>query len=321
MLYPDIKPYVTHSLRMDERHTLYVEESGNPKGVPVLFLHGGPGGGSDPLHRRFFDPQRYRIVIFDQRGAGRSTPHAELIDNTTGHLIADIERIRLTLGIQRWIVFGGSWGSTLALAYAQAHPEQVLGLILRGIFLARLQDIEWFYQAGASRIFPDRWAEYLAPIPPEEQHDLVHAYYRRLTGNDELERLRAARAWSQWEGATLTLDPSPSTVDSFGEIHKALAMARIECHYFVHRIFLEEGQLLRELDAIRHLPCVIVHGRYDVVCPFDGAWALHQAWPEANLRTVTAGHAATEPAIMRELVAATDAYALRFAQTEPGTGA
>ncbi|HXH03222.1 MAG TPA: prolyl aminopeptidase [Candidatus Competibacteraceae bacterium] len=311
-LYPDIKPYVTHSLKVDALHTLYVEECGNPRGLPVVFLHGGPGGGCDPVHRRFFDPERYRIVLFDQRGAGRSTPHAELTDNTTWHLVADIETIRQHLGIDRWVVFGGSWGSTLSLAYAETHPERVLGLVLRGIFLCRTEDIHWFYQEGASRLFPDLWEQYLAPIPEAERGDLVQAYYKRLTGRNEVERLRCARAWSQWEGGTLTLEPSPSTVDHFGEAHRALALARIECHYFVNQIFMEPGQLLRDVPRIRHIPGYIIHGRYDVVCPMDGAWALHQAWPEAELKIVTAGHAATEPAIARELVAATDALARRL---------
>lgn len=312
-LYPDIKPYVSHSLRVDARHTLHVEECGVPSGLPVVFLHGGPGAGFDPVHRRFFDPNRYRIVLFDQRGAGRSIPHADLIDNTTGHLIADMEAIRAHLGIDRWVVFGGSWGSTLSLAYAEAHPDRVLGLVLRGVFLCRRQDIRWFYQEGCSRLFPEAWEQYLAPIPEAERHDLMAAYHRRLTGDNELERLRAARAWSQWEGATISLEPSDATVERFGEAHLALSLARIECHYFMNRIFMEEDQLLRDATRLKDIPGTIVHGRYDVICPADNAWALSRAWPKAELKMVIAGHAATEPAIVHELVSATDALANRYA--------
>ncbi len=309
MLYPDIRPYVNHSLAVDDRHTLHVEECGNPKGIPVVFLHGGPGGGCDPVHRRFFDPERYRIILFDQRGAGRSTPHADLTDNTTAHLIADMEFIRNHLGVDRWLVFGGSWGSTLALAYAQTHPQRVSALVLRGIFLCRPQDIHWFYQEGCNRLFPDAWEHYVGVIPEDERHDMLAAFHRRLTGENELERLRAAKAWSQWEGTCIALEPNSAVIDHFGEAHVALAMARIECHYFVNRIFLEPDQLLRDAGRLRDIPGVIVHGRYDVVCPADNAWALHQAWPQADLKIVTAGHAATEPAIVHELVSATDRFA------------
>lgn len=311
-LYPDLKPFVTHSFRAEEIHTLHVEECGNPRGLPVLFLHGGPGAGCDPMHRRFFDPDRYRIVLFDQRGCGRSVPHAELRDNTTWHLVADIEMIRQRLGIDRWVVFGGSWGSTLGLAYAETHPERVLGLILRGIFLCRPQDIHWIYQEGASRLFPDAWEQFVEPIPEAERTDMVPAFYRRLTGDDEVERLRAARAWSVWEGATITLEPDPAMVDHFAEAHRALSIARIECHYFIHHSFLEPNQLLRDAHRLKDIPGVIVHGRYDVICPLDNAWALHQVWPGAALRIVpTAGHAASEPGIVHELVAATRAMAER----------
>jgi len=312
-LYSDLKPFVTHSLRVDEIHTLHVEECGNPGGLPALFLHGGPGAGCDPMHRRFFDPDRYRIVLFDQRGCGRSLPHAELRHNTTWRLVADIEMIRQRLGIERWVVFGGSWGSTLGLAYAETHPEQVLGLILRGIFLCRPQDIHWIYQEGASRLFPDAWEQFVEPIPEAERTDLVQAFYRRLTGTDEVERLRAAKAWSVWEGSTITLEPDPAMVDHFAEAHRALSIARIECHYFSSDCFLEPNQLLRDAHRLKAIPGVIVHGRYDVVCPLDNAWALHQAWPGSALRIVpTAGHAASEPGIVHELVAATRALAERL---------
>jgi len=313
-LFPDIKPYATQRLAVDDLHTLYVEECGIPDGLPILFLHGGPGAGCEPTHRRFFDPQRYRIVLFDQRGSGQSTPHAELRDNTTWHLVADIERLREHLGIDRWVVFGGSWGSTLALAYAETHPERVMGLILRGIFLCRHSDIHWFYQHGASRLFPDLWEHFLAPIPVAERDNMVQAYYRRLTGANELERLRAAKAWSIWEGSTLSLENNSALVEQFGEVRRALGLARIECHYFTHNSFLEPDQLLRDAHRLRDIPGVIVHGRYDVICPADNAWALHRAWPEAELRMITpAGHAATEPGIVDALVTATQSFADRLA--------
>ncbi len=312
-LYPDIKPYVTHSLRVHEIHTLHVEECGNPGGLPVLFLHGGPGAGCDPMHRRFFDPERYRIVLFDQRGSGQSTLHAELRHNTTWDSVTDIETIRQHLGIEKWVVFGGSWGSTLGLAYGETHPERVLGLILRGIFLCRPEDIHWFYQEGTSRLFPDIWEQYLSPIPEAERNDLIHAYYWRLTGVDEVEQLRVAKAWSTWEGATISLESNPETVDYFAEAHRALSLARIECHYFVNDSFLEPNQLLRDAHRLRDIPGVIIHGRYDVICPMDGAWALHQAWPDAKLEIIpTAGHAASEPGILHALVAATREMAERF---------
>ncbi|TCO79546.1 prolyl aminopeptidase [Plasticicumulans lactativorans] len=313
-LYPEIKPYAAHRLAVDARHVLHVEECGRASGLPVLFLHGGPGAGCQPLHRRFFDPERYRIVLFDQRGAGQSTPHAELVDNTTWHLVADIEQIRRALGIERWVVFGGSWGSTLALAYAQTHPERVLGLVLRGIFLCRPHDIRWFYQEGASRLFPDAWEGYVAPIPEAERGDMVAAYYARLTGDDEIERMRCAKAWSVWEGTTLSLLPSASTVDQFADPHMALSLARVECHYFMHDSFLAPDQLVRDAPRLAGIPGVIVHGRYDVICPLDGAWALHKAWPGSRLEIVAdAGHAASEPGIAAALVRATDELADRYA--------
>jgi proline iminopeptidase len=312
-LYPPLHPYVRHTLAVEPPHALHVEECGNPGGIPVLFVHGGPGGGCEPYHRQFFDPERYRIILFDQRGCGSSTPHGELEGNDTQALVRDMEFIRAHLGIERWLLFGGSWGSTLSLVYAQAHPQRVTGLVLRGIFLCRDRDIHWFYQEGASRLFPEYWEDYLAPIPVEERDDLVAAYHRRLTGADEVQRLLAAKAWSVWEGRTSTLLAKPSLAEHFGEAHRALAMARIECHYFMHKSFLAENQILRDIDRIRHLPAVIVHGRYDVVCPVEQAWALHRVWPEAELLvSADAGHSAGEPATVAALVGATNRFAERL---------
>lgn len=312
--YPAIKPYVTHSLQMDALHTLYIEECGNPEGLPVLFIHGGPGAGCEPWHRRFFDPDVYRIVLFDQRGCGRSTPHAELRDNTTQILIADIERIRTHLGIERWVVFGGSWGSTLGLVYAETHPERVLGLILRGIFLCRPEEIRWFYQEGASWLFPDYWEEFLRPIPEGERADLVAAYYRRLTGEDELARMGAAKTWARWEAKASTLLPRKELVDHFSAPYTALSLARIECHYFMNNSFLEPDQLLRDAHRLADIPGVIVHGRYDAVCPAKNAWQLHQVWPRAELRIIPdAGHSALERGIIDALVRATIDLSKRLA--------
>lgn len=309
-LYPEIEPYDTGMLKVSDLHTLYYEQSGNPNGKPVVFLHGGPGGGTNPKCRRFFDPAVYRIVLFDQRGCGKSTPHAELHENTTWNLVADIERIREHLGIDQWQVFGGSWGSTLALAYAQSHPEQVTELVLRGIFMLRRWELEWFYQKGCDALYPDAWESYLKAIPEVEHGDLMSAYYRRLTSNDPIERVEAARAWSVWEGATSYLWQDESHIQSSGEDEFALAFARIECHYFVHGGFFEhDDQLLRNVDRIRNIPAVIVQGRYDVVCPMRSAWDLHRAWPEADLRVVQdAGHSAFEPGNISELVKATDRF-------------
>lgn len=309
-LYPPIQPNLTTELAVDARHRLYLEECGDPQGLPVVFLHGGPGSGCEPYHRRFFDPERYRIILYDQRGSGRSKPHAELTDNTTAHLVADLERIREHLGIERWVVFGGSWGSTLGLAYAQAHPARVLGLILRGIFLCRPQEIQWFYQSGASRIFPDHWRAFLAPIPEAERNDLVAAYHRRLTGDNELARMAAAKAWSQWEGRCANLRPKQAVIDHFEDPHTALSLARIENHFFVHHAFLEPNQLLEQAHRLKDIPGVIVHGRYDMICPVESAWELHQAWPEAQLRIIPdAGHSAAEPGILQALVETTDRFA------------
>lgn len=313
-LYPDIEPYVSHTIKVEIPHVLHVEECGNPNGIPAVFLHGGPGAGCEPYHRRFFDPDRYRIILFDQRGCGRSTPHAALENNTTQALVSDIETIREHLGIDKWLVFGGSWGSTLGLAYAEAVPERVSALVLRGIFLCRPQEIHWFYQEGASRLFPDLWEEYLKPIPVEERDDMVQAYHRRLTSDDEMTRMAAAKAWSIWEGSTATLKPAQAVLDHFGNPFTALSLARIENHFFVNNSFLEPDQLLRDAYKLVDIPGVIVHGRYDVVCPVENAWALHKAWPTAQLRIVTeAGHAASEPGIIDELIRATDRFAERLA--------
>jgi proline iminopeptidase len=312
-LYPPIEPFDHGMLEVDGGHAVYYEQSGNPAGKPALFVHGGPGGGGDTNARRFFDPRAYRIVAFDQRGSGRSTPHASLEANTTWHLVADMERLRERLGIERWLVFGGSWGSTLALAYSQRHPRAVSELVLRGIFLLRRWELEWFYQCGASRLFPDLWQEFLAPIPENERGDLLTAYHRRLVGAHPREQLEAARAWSIWEAATSSLWPNPERAGQYGSPEFALAFARIEAHYFVNAGFFEsEDQLLRGVDAIHSIPAVIVQGRYDVVCPLQTAWELHERWPEADFRIVgDAGHSAYEPATTWELVAATDRFAER----------
>ena len=282
-LYPEIAPYETGTLQVDGRHTLYWEQCGNPDGKPVVMLHGGPGAGCNEKMRRFHDPAKYRIVLFDQRGAGRSTPHADLTDNTTWHLVGDIEQLRELLGIERWQVFGGSWGSTLALAYAETHPQRVTELVLRGIFMLRRWELEWFYQEGASRIFPDAWEHYLAAIPPVERHDLISAFHRRLTSDDEATRLAAAKAWSIWEGATSYLHIDPDFASSHGDPRFALAFAGIENHYFVNKGFFDaDDQLLRDMHKAAHIPGVIVHGRYDVVCPVQNAFDLHAVWPNAE---------------------------------------
>jgi proline iminopeptidase len=309
--YPEIEPYQTGSLKVSPVHSVYFEQSGNPDGKPAVFLHGGPGGGTEPRHRRFWDPKRYRIILFDQRGCGKSTPHASLVDNTTWHLVSDIEALRQELGIERWQVFGGSWGSTLSLAYAQKHPERVTELVLRGIFLMRRHELEWFYQRGANRLFPDAWEKFLEPIPEAERADLMAAYHRRLTSDDPELRHRAARAWSVWEASTSFLYPNPAHVEHSADEEFSLAFASIESHYFAHGGFLEkETQLLDEIDRIRRIPTVIVQGRYDVVCPVASAWELHRAFPEADLRiTPDAGHSAFEPGNVHELVSATDRFA------------
>ena len=312
-LFPDIKPNAQHRIAVDPPHELFVEESGNPDGIPVLVVHGGPGGGCEDYHRRFFDAERYRIILMDQRGAGRSRPLAEFVGNTTQNLVDDIETVRTFLGVDRWILFGGSWGSTLSLVYAQSHPDRVLGLVLRGIFLCRPRDIHWFYQEGASRVFPDYWRDFLAPIPEGERGDLVAAYYRRLTSSNELEQIQAAKAWSIWEGRCATLHPNPRVVEHFGHPHVAIALARIECHYFMNNAFLEDDQIVRDAALLKDIPGIIVHGRYDMVCPLDNALALSQAWPEAGLRIIRdAGHSASEPAIIDALMRGVDEVAAKL---------
>ena len=309
-LYPPLEPYDHGFLDVGADHAVYYEQCGNPDGKAAVFVHGGPGAGGDVGARRFFDPAGYRIIVFDQRGAGRSRPEASLTDNTTWHLVADMERLREALGISSWLVFGGSWGSTLSLAYAQRHPAAVSELVLRGIFLLRQKELEWFYQSGASEIYPDQWAQFLAPIPPEERDDLLSAYHRRLISDDEQTRLTAARAWSIWEGSTSFLSPDPKRTKQFGTPGFALALARIETHFFINRgFFATEGALLEGVGRIRHIPAVIVQGRYDVVCPMTTAWELAKRWPEADFRVVgDAGHSAYEPGITHELVSATDAF-------------
>lgn len=312
-LYPSIKPYQATNLAVDEQHTLYLEESGNYEGIPVLFIHGGPGAGCSKEDRRFFDPEKYRIVLFDQRGSGRSTPHAELTNNTTQDLIDDIERIRQYLNIDRWMLFGGSWGSTLSLLYAQQHSSRVLGMVLRGIFLCRQQDIDWFYQHGASLIFPDYWKEFVEPIPVKQRGDMVTAYHELLIGDNELAKMNAAKHWSLWEGRCATLRPNPDVVDTFSNIHLALSLARIEAHYFINKSFIAENQILDNMDALAGIPATIIHGRYDIICPLDNAVALHEAWPDAELHIIReAGHASRDPGIVDALVRATDEMALEL---------
>jgi proline iminopeptidase len=303
-LYPITEPYKTGRLKVSGLHEIHYEEVGNPKGQPVVFLHGGPGGGIEPEYRQFFDFRHYRVVLFDQRGAGLSTPYAELKDNTTWELVGDLEKLRKHLGIDDWLVFGGSWGSTLALAYAETHPSVVAGLILRGIFLCRKKEIQWFYQEGASKIFPDAWESYLKPIPPDERYDMVTAYYKRLTGTDKKVQLEAAKAWSVWEGSTSKLLPDASFTEHFGEDEFALAFARIECHYFMNNSFFPtDNYLIENVGKIRHIRGEIVQGRYDVCCPAESAWELHRAWPESQLHIIPdAGHSALEKSIASKLV-------------------
>jgi proline iminopeptidase len=315
IVYPKIKPYETGELLVGDGNRVYWEQSGNPEGKPVVFLHGGPGAGTSPWHRRFFDPERYRIILMDQRGSGRSTPHAsepdaDLRHNTTWHLVADLELLRRDLGIEQWQVFGGSWGSALALAYAQTHPEAVSELVLRGIFTLRRHELEWFYEGGAESLFPDRWEGFVAPVPESERSRMIEAYHRLLTDPDPAVHVPAAVAWTTWEASTLTLHPDPKLVASMAEDAKATAFARIENHFFMHKGWLEEGQLIAGVDAIRHIPAVIVQGRYDACTPIMTAWDLHRAWPEAEFVVVDdAGHSASEPGIAAALRAATDRFA------------
>ena len=309
-LYPEIDPYNQFNLKVSDLHTIHIEESGNPNGKPVIFLHGGPGGGIEPIYRQYFDPEKWRIIIFDQRGCGKSTPHAELAENTTWELVDDIEKIREYLGIEKWVVFGGSWGSTLSLSYAITHPERCKALVLRGIFMIRNKEIDWFYQEGASNIYPDAWEQYVKPIPEDERHDMVAAYYKRLTSNDDAVRIEAAKAWSIWEASTSKLIQSDDYLHQFEDAKVAEAFARIECHYFTHGgFFKSENWLLENVDKIRHIPTVIVQGRYDVVCPMVSAWELHRAFPEADFEIVQdAGHSMTEKGIAAKLVKYTDKF-------------
>ncbi|MEV7693757.1 prolyl aminopeptidase [Microbacterium sp. NPDC089189] len=315
VLYPPIEPFETGELFAGDGQRIYWEQSGNPEGKPVVFLHGGPGGGTSPWHRRFFDPERYRIVLLDQRGCGKSTPHAsdpaaDLTYNTTWHLVADLELLRRNLGIDRWQVFGGSWGSALALAYAQAHPDVVSELVLRGIFTLRRHELEWFYEGGAAAIFPDLWEDYVAEIPVLERSRMIEAYHRRLFDADPAVHRPAALAWTRWEASTLTLRPDPVLVEGMTDADAATAFARIENHYFVNAGWFREGQLIEDVDRIRRIPAVIVQGRYDVCTPIMTAWDLHRAWPEADLVVVPdASHSASEPGIAAELRAATDRFA------------
>lgn len=312
ILYPRYEARRSGRLRVSDIHEIYWEESGNPNGVPVVALHGGPGGGSSPEMRRFFDPERYRVFLFDQRGCGRSTPHSELRENTTWDLMDDMEALRDHVGVNQWLVFGGSWGSTLSLAYGVTHPDRTLGLVLRGIFLVSKPEVQWFYQSGASRLFPDSYDRYIAPIPEDERDDLLMAFHRRLTGDDRQSRIEAARAWSRWEGETLSIKGPLTTPPRFNEDDFVDAFARIECHYFVNRGFFASDNWLLEQCAkkLKDIPGVIVHGRYDVVTPLSTAWALSKAWPKAELHIVPdAGHSSMEPGIVDKLIQATDHFA------------
>lgn len=309
-LYPEIEPFETGMLDVGDGHMVYWERVGTRGAKPAVFLHGGPGGGISPAHRRLFDPARYDVVLFDQRGCGRSTPHAELEANTTWHLVADIERLRQKFGFGKWLVFGGSWGSTLALAYAETHPERVSELVLRGVYTLTKAELNWYYQRGVSEMFPDKWERFLAPIPQAERGDLMAAYRKRLTADDRATRIEAARAWSLWEGETITLLPDPAMTEQHGGDEFALAFARIENHFFVHAGWLEEGQLIRDAHKLAGIPGTIVHGRYDMPCPARYAWELAKAWPDATLHLVEgAGHAFSEPGILHHLIEATDRFA------------
>lgn len=317
VLFPEIKPYKRHQLKVSEIHELYVDEAGNPDGLPVLFVHGGPGSACDASSRRFYDPSNYRIITFDQRGCGRSTPHSSLEENTTEDLIEDIEKIRQYLAVEQFVLFGGSWGSTLSLLYAQRYPQHVHAMVLRGIFLCRQVDLDWLYRDGANRIFPDSWDEFQRAIPEAERGDLVEAYYNRLTGEDELARMAAAKAWSAWEGNCSKLRPSAEAMAKFTKPHNAMALSRIETHYFMNKGFIEENQILRNMDAIKDIPGTIVHGRYDMVCPLDNAYLLHHHWPASELHIVRdAGHSASEPGNVDALIRATHDIAKNLEDVE-----
>ena len=315
-LYPHIEPHLSGDIQLDDIHTMYWEQSGNPNGIPVIFLHGGPGAGTIPAHRRFFDPETFRIVMFDQRGSGRSTPLGELRNNTTSHLIADMETLRAHLDIGKWLLFGGSWGSTLAIAYAERHPENCLGLILRGIFLGRQQELDWFLH-GCRTVFPEAWDQLVEALSDSERKDVLGAYHRVLTEGTVDEKLTAARAWSRYEGTCSTLLPSPETVAAFGQDNMALGLARIETHYFVNQLFMPNGALLDDIDRIRHIPGVIIQGRYDMVCPIVTADELHRRWPEAEYNIIPdAGHSAMDPGVRRALVRATESFKGRLRLVE-----
>jgi proline iminopeptidase len=312
-LYPEIKPYARHMLEVDDIHSLYIDESGTPDGIPVLFVHSGPGSGCEFDSRCFFNPQKYRIILFDQRGAGRSKPHSEINQNTTPDLVADIEKIRVSLGVDKWVMFGGGWGAMLSLLYAEAYPEHMLGLVLRGIFLGRKADVDWIYQDGASRFYPDHWEDYTNPIPESERENLLVAYNRRINGADELARMAAVKAWSRWEADCSSLQPNPRLIKHFTEPHRAMARSRIGVHYFTNDCFLADNQIINNIAKIQELPGIIVHGRYDILCPVQNAHDLHRAWPESQVFLVReAGHSATEHAMIDALVRATRDMALRF---------
>ncbi len=305
--YPEIKPYQRHQFDVELPHQLYVDESGNPEGIPVLFVHDGPGAGCGRYDRRYFDPELYRIILFDQRGSGRSTPHTSLENNTTAHLVADMEAIREALGVEKWVLFGGSWGATLSLVYAQTYPERVKGLIVHGVNLYRKEELGWFYQEGASRIFPDYWEDFVRPVPPAERDDIVAGYYRLLTGDNDLAKMGAAKSWSLWLARCATLRPNQDLIDSYSRPHRALSRACVSTHYLVHHGFLEDNQLLRNAHRLSGIPGTIIHGRYDMVCPLDNAFALHSAWPEAQLNIIReAGHGDREPGTVDALLRATD---------------
>lgn len=310
-LYPPIKPYAEHNLQVDDIHTIYVEECGEPTGIPVLFLHGGPGAGCDPNHRRFFDPARYRIILFDQRGCGRSTPHICLEKNTTQDLLADMEKIRESLGIVRWMLFGGSWGATLALLYAQMYPQNVIAMILRGVFLGRKKDLDWlFKEGGVSRCFPEFWQDFIEHVPADKRGDLIKGYYDLLHGADELRQMSVAKSWGLWEAECSTLEVNPDNEKRFTNAHFATGIATIETHYFINNLFITENQILNNIKKIEHIPAIIVHGRYDMVCPLDNSYALNSLWPKSKLEIIRhAGHAASEPAITDALIAATNSFA------------
>ncbi len=312
-LYPEIKPYARHKLKVDDIHELYIDESGTKSGIPILFVHAGPGSGCEFDSRCFFNPQKYRIILFDQRGCGRSTPHSELRGNTTNDMIGDMEKIREFLEVDKWVLFGGGWGSTLSLVYAETHPDKTLGLVLRGIFLGRESDIRWTYQGGASRFFPDHWEDFIAPIPSTERDNLPAAYGKLISGANELARMGAAKAWSSWEAHCSTMHPNPRLIKHFNDPHRALARSIIGAHYYSNKCFLTENQIVRQADTLKQIPGIIVHGRFDMVCPLDNAYDLHQAWPDSQLYIVReAGHSAAEPVLIDALIRATRNMALRF---------